>query len=416
LNQHTDENKVSLVSNAAIPSDESQKLRIAIVGGPYLPIPPVLYGGTEVVLAGLVEELVAMGHDVTVYTPADSKVKATRSISFLDVSLRSNELPDEEKTPWIASADAALYYDQVYTHIATQDYDIVHGHLSARADLPTLSQIARLQVAHVMTVHSPFPFERLPIPGGGMWINEKVDKKYMRLYGSQVPLVGISQAFTRHQIAHLTPEKPRFLEPVYNGVNLANYVPDGQPDDSNPFFFWWGRFSRDKGALIAILTAKELGIPLVLGGTIDDSVQDERDYFHKEVYPLIDGKFIKYIGPVSLAQKIHYLSRSRAFLNPIQWDEPFGIVAVEAMALGCPVIITDRGAAAEVVADGLSGIVVPPNHDKIIEVAGLVEACRNVGALDRNAVRQDAQRFSVQAMAQEYLKLYWQLISQSQGI
>jgi glycosyltransferase involved in cell wall biosynthesis len=172
---------------------------------------------------------------------------------------------------------------------------------------------------------------------------------------------------------------------------------------------WVGRFFPEKGPHLAIEAAKKAGVSMVLAGTVDQHAQESVDSFETMIKPHIDQQQIKYIGPVDMKQKIDLLSRACGLLNPIQWEEPFGMVMIEAMALGCPVITFDRGAASEVVVHGRSGFLV---HD----VSEMVQCISRIGELDRRAVRAHVERhFTVHTMAEKYTRVYRKVIRSSSG-
>jgi glycosyltransferase involved in cell wall biosynthesis len=180
-------------------------------------------------------------------------------------------------------------------------------------------------------------------------------------------------------------------------------VPTTQPEK---FFAWLGRIVPEKGAHLAIRAAKLAGVSLVLAGNIDRYLPESESvgYFDRVIRPLVDGKQIRYIGPVNLDQKIDLLSRARGLLNPIEWEEPFGMVMIEAMALGCPVIAFARGAAPELIVHGKTGFLV---HD----IDAMVTCISRVEELDRAVVRAHVeQNFSSRVMAEKYLALYKKVV------
>lgn len=172
---------------------------------------------------------------------------------------------------------------------------------------------------------------------------------------------------------------------------------------------WLGRFVPEKGPHLAIEAAKKAGVPIVLAGTIDQHMQESVDYFEQVIKPHLNHQQVKYIGPVDMEQKLDLLSRARGLLNPIQWEEPFGMVMIEAMAVGCPVIAFARGAAPEIVADGRSGFLV---HD----VNEMAHCISRIDELDRMVVHAHAEHhFTAQAMAEKYTKVYKKIIASSSG-
>ncbi len=163
----------------------------------------------------------------------------------------------------------------------------------------------------------------------------------------------------------------------------------------------------EKGPHLAIEAAKKAGVPLVLAGTVDRHEQEAVTYFEQEIEPHLDEEQIRYVGPVNMQQKIDLLSRARGMLNPIQWEEPFGMVMIEAMALGCPVISFERGAAPEIVAPGKSGFLVEGVNE-------MVRSMARIGELDRMAVRAHVERhFTAKAMSEKYIRVYQKVIASS---
>jgi len=173
---------------------------------------------------------------------------------------------------------------------------------------------------------------------------------------------------------------------------------------------WLGRFVADKGTHHAIDVAKQAGVKLVLAGTIDRHQPESVNYFHQMIKPHIDNDQIKYVGSANMKEKIRLLSRARGFLNPIEWEEPFGMVMIEAMALGCPVISFARGAAPEIVVHRKTGFLV---HD----AEEMLRFLSRIDEIDRRVTRQHVERnFSVCVMAEKYLKIYKRVIATAKGI
>ena len=160
----------------------------------------------------------------------------------------------------------------------------------------------------------------------------------------------------------------------------------------------------DKGAHLAIQAAKEAGVSLILAGTVDRNMPESVHYFQEQIKPHIDNKQIRYIGPANMKEKIRLFSGARAFLNPIQWEEPFGMVMIESMAVGCPVISFNRGAAPELVVDGQTGFLVD-------DVEDMVRAMAAIDTINRQETRQHVEEhFSARVMAENYTKVYQQVI------
>ncbi|MBV8695281.1 MAG: glycosyltransferase family 4 protein, partial [Ktedonobacteraceae bacterium] len=309
-------------------------MKIAHIAPPWIAVPPKNYGGTEVVIYNLVEEQVAQGHDVTLLAPGDAKTSA-KLVSFFPKSLRATDVP------WSAHAKAFYHLYKAVEYVEDHDFDILHTHLSSSADMYLFPFISHLSTAHIMTLHSRFPFDRVDA-----WKGD-ADQYYME-WASSVPMVAISKS-ARDEVTYPL----NFVGVVHHGLPMTKFKPT--VDKPEKFFVWLGRMVADKGTHRAIEAAKRARVPLVLAGIVDRSVQESVDYFEDAIKPHIDGDQIRYIGPVDHEQKVDLLSRAIGFLNPIEWEEPFGIVMIEAMAVGCPVITFSRGAAPEIVKHGKTG-------------------------------------------------------------
>lgn len=363
-------------------------MKIAQIAPPWITIPPKNYGGTENVIANLVEAQVELGHDVTIFAPEGTKTSA-KLVSFFPQALV------EEGVPWSAHLKAYYHMQKSIDYIQLRDFDIVHCHLSSTPDMYFFPLLATLKTPHVMTLHSHFPFDR----NTSGWQGD-ADKLYLQEWAAATPLIAISES-----AAEMVPEEVKVVGVVHHGLPMGVFKPiKRKPGDA---FVWLGRFAKEKGTHIAIEAAKRAGVPLILAGSIDRHSQESIGYFKEFVEPLIDNEQIKYIGPVNMKQKISLLSRARGFLNPIQWEEPFGMVMIEAMALGCPVISFARGAASEIIVHRKNGFLV---HD----LDEMVHFIPQVEMLSRDAIRAYAeQHFSARAMAVNYIRLYKKVIDQS---
>jgi len=362
-------------------------MRIAQIVPPWITIPPKGYGGTENVVCDLVEELLALDHDVTMYATGDAKTSA-QLVSFIPRALL------EDGVPWREHLQPYYHLHKAIDHCKTQQYDIVHAHLSVTPDLFLFPLLSTLHTPHVVTLHSNFPFDRMP----GNWIGD-ADRYYMD-WAADVPLIAISKSAQAQQSVPV-----KFAGVVHNGISLHKYRPNGRPRGN--FFMWLGRFVPQKGAHRAIQAARRAGVPLLVAGTIDRSTKEMQRYFQEEVKAQCDDRQIRYVGPVNAQQKINLLSQARGFLNPIEWEEPFGMVMIEAMALGCPVITFARGAAAEIVVHGQTGFLVQ-------HIDEMVEAIARIDELDRIVTRNHvAHNFSARIMAQRYSEVYQKVISDS---
>ncbi len=359
-------------------------MKIAHIAPPWITIPPKNYGGTENVIYTIVEEQVAQGHDVALFAAGDAKTSA-KLVSFFPRSLI------DIGTPWQAHLKAYYHIYKAVEYIKNHAFDIVHIHLSSSADMYTFPLVAQLSVPIVTTLHSRFPFDRVQ-----SWTGD-ADAYFME-WMKEMPFIAISET-ARAEVT----QPIQFVGIVPHGLQMAHFKPStAQPDN---YLVWLGRFMPEKGAHLAIQVAKATGLPLILAGTIDRHVPISIAYFDRTIKPQIDGRHIKYIGPVGMREKIDLLSRARVFLNPIEWEEPFGMVMIEAMAVGCPVISFARGAATSIIADGKSGYLVKNVREMIL-------ALERVDALDRNLVRAYAEEeFSAHAMVEKYVRIYQQVRS-----
>lgn len=337
-------------------------LRVAITVDPYFPVPPRGYGGFERVVDVLVRGLVERGHDVTLIGHRDSQVPA-RLIPYgapphWGVGPRSREL-------WqVASALVGL----------RRRIDLVHSFGRLAALLPLL------------------PLRTLPkIQSYGREIAWRGVRRASRLAGRSLTFTGCS---TSLYASGLRPGDNRWVT-IYNPVELSLYQPtDTVPADAPLVFL--GRVERIKGTHSAIAIARRAGRRLVIAGNAPDP-----GYFAAEVAPHL-GADVRYVGEVDDAAKNLVLRSAAGLLMPIEWEEPFGIVMIEAMACGTPVIAFRRGSVPEVVEDGVSGFIAD-------DVDGAATAVRRLGEIDRRRVRERAARFRSDAIVDDYERLYYEV-------
>ena len=360
-------------------------MRIAQIAPPWIPIPPKQYGGTENVIYHLVEEQVAQGHDVTLFAPGDSKTSA-RLVSFFHKSLLASSVP------WTMHLKAFYHLQKAVDYIKEQRFDIVHTHLSSCSDMYIFPLTAHLATPHVTTLHSVFPFDRDARSNR----TGDADSYYME-WAPFLPMVAISESARQN-----VPHPLNFVGVVHHGLYMQDFQPVKRRMGEN--FAWLGRFMPEKGAHLAIEAAKRAQVPLVLAGIIDRHCKISMDYFEKVIKPQIGKDQITYIGPANMRQKNNLFSRAKGFLNPIEWEEPFGMVMIEAMALGCPVISFARGAAPEIITEGETGYLVNTIDE-------MVSAIPKIDMIDREMVRKHVERnFSSQVMAKKYIVIYKKVI------
>ncbi|MCE9612068.1 MAG: glycosyltransferase family 4 protein [Chthoniobacter sp.] len=348
---------------------KNSRLRIAQVSPLWTRIPPTTYGGIELVMKLLIDELVARGHEVTLFSSGDCATSA-----------HLHETVDRNLTARVITGETEMFEHYANSTMAevmgeAGRFDLIHYHLST-AWLPLAGAV---RTPGLFTMHS----------------SPRVDDEWAMGRWPEVEVAGISTCQMHAAGLKLEREFPV----VYNGADFASFEPRFEPGSHLAFL---GRLSADKNPLGAIRIAQEVGMPLVIAGQPQN--QKEAAYFKSEVEPLIDGEQIRWIGPVNHAQKNELLRHAAALLFPIQWEEPFGLVMIEAMACGTPVVAHRRGSVEEVVDDGVTGYTSG-------SMDALPELVAPALALNREHVRARAEaRFGHRRMVDDYLALYRALI------
>jgi glycosyltransferase involved in cell wall biosynthesis len=327
-----------------------------------------LYGGTERVVAYLTDELVRCGHDVTLFASGDS-VTSARLIAPWPRALRLDGSCDP-LSPHILMLEEVLK--------RASQFDAIHFHIS-QFHLPS---VRRSAVPHITTLHGRLDIPELP----------PLFKEF-----NDVPVVSISDA----QRAPL-PE-----------AHWVATVPHGLPPDlltfnPNPggYLAFMGRISPEKRVDRAVAIATACGLPLRIAAKVDAA---DRDYFERDIRHLFDNPLVEYIGEIGDAQKSEFLGGASALLFPIDWPEPFGLVMIEALACGTPVVAFRGGSVPEVLDDGVTGFVVD-------NMADAIEATRGVHRLSRHQCRATFERrFTVERMAADYIEVYQKAIVERAG-
>ena len=323
-------------------------------------VPPKLYGGTERVIAWLVDELVALGHDVTLFASGDSKTKA----KLHEVWPRALRLGRRGVDP---NAACALLIEAIAER--ARDFDVIHSHV----DWLPLPVLSRTGVPFMTTMHG-----RLDLPG----------------------LSDVLGAFPEATFVSISDNQRRSLPKA----NWIATIPHGLPKDlfrpsfeNGSYLAFLGRLTAEKGPEDAIRIARAARMPLRIAAKIPRA---ETAYFKRKLEPEIDGGKIQLVGEVNDVKKQPFLAGAAALLFPIDWPEPFGLVMIEAMACGTPVIAYRSGSVPEVVEDGVTGFIVDGEKQAI-------EAVKEVVRLDRRKVRaRFEERFLAGRMAREYEDLY----------
>ncbi len=340
-------------------------MRIAQVSPLFEAVPPKLYGGTERVVYSLTEELVAMGHDVTLFASGDSVTSATLA-PVREQALRL----DPSVKDWVA-----IYYRMVEAIYRRKDeFDVLHFHI----DYFPLSLFTRQNVPFLTTIH------------GRLDIQEFFDTY---LTYAEAPFVSISNS-QRRPIPHLN-----WVRTVLHGMPANLLTPQPVKQEYAAFL---GRISPEKGVDRAIRIAGKAGIKLKIAAKVDNA---DKDYYDSHIKPLIQGNAdVEFIGEINDTQKPAFLSGAHTLLFPIDWPEPFGLVMIEAMACGTPVVAFNSGSVPEVMDDGVTGFIVN-NIDEAVAAVGKVHS------LDRARVRATFdRRFTARRMAEDYVNVYEELV------
>ncbi|HBB30558.1 MAG TPA: glycosyl transferase [Cyanobacteria bacterium UBA8803] len=342
-------------------------MKIAQIAPLWERVPPFRYGGIELVVSLLTDELVRRGHDVTLFASGDSISKA----NLISVHHQALRLDGTIKEP-VLYEQMMLYelYHQAH------HFDIIHSHVG----FASLPYAAFVKTPTVHTTHGVFTPD-----------NEKMFRRF-----AEQPYISISDAQREPRLGL------NYVSTVYNGIDPAEYPFQPEPTQP-PYLAFIGRFSPEKGPEDAIKIARATGLPLKMAGKVD--VVDQK-YFSEQIQPLIDGEQIQYLGEVSHEQKVQLLGSATVTLFPITWREPFGLVMIESMATGTPVIGRGLGSVPEVIAHGETGFVCDT-------LEAMIEAVPAAMKLDRQNCRDYVlKRFSVNTMVDEYERAYNMVLEQ----
>jgi glycosyltransferase involved in cell wall biosynthesis len=340
-------------------------MRIAQVAPLFESVPPKLYGGTERVVSWLTEELVCAGHEVTLFASGDSLTQA-RLVSTCSESLRLNPACVDPLPHHIVMLDRVIRerhnFDLIHFHL-----DYLHYPSARREELVHLTtQHGRLDIADLVPVYRTFP---------------------------EMPVVSISDA-QRTPLPWLN-----WKGTVHHGLPKDSFQAFERP---GKYLAFLGRTSPEKGLDRAIAVAKAAGIPLKIAAKID---RVDREHFETCIQPLLDDPLIEFIGEIGYAEKNDFLGNASALLFPIAWPEPFGLVMIEAMACGTPVIAFRHGSVAEVIREGVNGFIVN-------NLAQAVQAVGRIDEIDRAGCRRIFERsFTAARMAQDYLRIYKETVA-----
>jgi glycosyltransferase involved in cell wall biosynthesis len=335
-------------------------VRIAILSPPWFPVPPTGYGGIEWIVSLLADGLAARGHEVTLFASGDSRTKGTLSAVY-------EEAPSERigrSLPELRHVLAALE--------RADDFDVINDHTGPLG--AALGELVETPVVH--TVHGPLGDE----PG-------QVYESIARV-APRVGLISLS----------LNQRRPKpdlnWVANIPNALDLEHYPCHPHPGE---YLLFLGRMNHEKGAHRAIAVAMELELPLKLAGKVRE--EREQTYFADFVEPHL-GAEIEYLGEVNHGTKVELLQNARATLFPIEWEEPFGLVMIESMACGTPVVATRHGAVPEVIEDGVSGVIV----ERWREIPAALERADALDPLECR--RYVEERFAPERMVGDYERAY----------
>jgi glycosyltransferase involved in cell wall biosynthesis len=329
-------------------------------------VPPEKYGGTELIVSNITEELVKRGHEVHLLATGDSQTKANL-IPIFPRSLRQENMAQDMKA---REAMKYLGVGKALTILSDLKPDIVHNHIGWRV----LPFTKLLNCPTLTTLHGPMAPQ-------GYFYSQFKECFFASISNSQRKPLALNYVAT-----------------VYNGIDISKLEFNEKPKD---YFAFLGRMSPEKGPVQAIKIAKLAGVKLKMAAKIDAV---DTEYFEKEVKPLIDGNQIEFIGEIGPQEKSDFLKNAIGLLAPIQWEEPFGLFFVEAMACGAPVIACRRGSVPEIVKDGETGLII----NTVEEGA---KAIKKIKKIKRKDCRKHVENnFSIEKMVDGYEKVYKKIL------
>ncbi len=341
-------------------------VRIAQVAPLYESVPPQLYGGTERIVSYITEALVGLGHEVTLFASGDSKTQASLE-AVCDRALRLNSSCIDQQAHHVLLLERVqrmmTRFDIVHYHV-----DYLHFPLSRRGSVP-----------HVTTLHG-----RLDLP----------DLQPLYSEFDEMPVVSISQS-QRQPL-----RQANWVETVYHGLPEALYSYNPTPQD---YLVFVGRVSPEKRVDRCIAIAEKSELRLKIAAKVD---RVDREYFEETIQPKLEHPLVEYLGEVADVEKDELIGNARALLFPIDWPEPFGLVMIEALACGTPVIAYHNGSIPEIISHGKTGYIVR-------DIEGAVDAVQSLDQISRQHCRAEFdRRFTATRMAKDYLRVYERLIAE----
>lgn len=349
--------------------DERSRLRIALISTPFLSVPPKNYGGTELIVHELAEGLVAQGHDVVLFATGDSKTSAELRSLYGTCQWPPNPLDDQNHNSWALS------------QVSQDNFDVIHVHSAAALACARLLSYVPI----VYTLHHP------PLPEFSAYYENFPSAYY----------VAISQ-----RQRELETPLPR-CEVIYHGLDASRFE---CIDHSNDAVCFVGRFSEVKGPHTAIDAARLAGLEIKIAGEVH---APDEEFFRDKLAPRLQQPHVTQLGCIGIDKKAPLLRDSRALLAPITWEEPFGLILIEAMLSGCPVVAYPRGSAPELIEHGVTGFLA----ESMEEIAEVIRPGGVLDSFDRHRCRLEAtRRFGRDRLIADHLRLYRAAIQETAAL
>lgn len=347
-------------------------MRIAILAPPYLSVPPKAYGGTEKIVSLLADGLVDRGHDITLFATGDSQTRAKLS-SIFPAELGNSGLA--KNSPFLP----LLHYEECFRR--AEEFDLIHNHAQY---LPMfLAEFVKTPVVH--TMHGTMYHGEIP---------EEKRKVLMKFRKQRFISISNNQ---REGLPDLN-----YVGTVYNGLDVSEYTYVEKP--RGDYLLWIGRITQKKGPLEAIMVAEKLKMSLVIAAAIDPI---DMPYFKSQIKPRVDGKKVIFVGEITQKTLDGLYGNALCTLFPISWHEPFGLVMIESMVCGTPVVGFNIGSVPEVIENGKTGLVVDPN----MGLDGLIHAVRETKNIQRGDCRARViSKFSKEKMVEGYEEVYKKIL------
>ena len=378
-------------------------MKIAQIAPIWYSIPPKKYGGTESVISILTEQLVKKGHNVTLFATKDSQTNS-HLVSFFEKGIAEEIFPTNREF----FLYPLIHFIKSIEVVKKNQFDIVHCHLGTLADYILLALTYNLPNV-IFTAHIQFPTES----------TQPLRWQTLNLF-KNIPFISISN----NQRGNLN---LNFIKTIYHGIKIEDFTFEEiiYEKENSGYIFWISRLSQQKGIVEAIKVSKKTHKKLFFTSAINSKFDEE--YYNQYIKPYLTDPEITFIQELNPIEKSFYFRHAKLFLFPIQWEEPFGLVMIESMACGTPVVAFARGSVPEVIKDGETGFIVNPSNDDIrgdfiikkTGIEGLCEAVERIYSMPeeqyrkmRKACREHVEKnFTVEKMVDEYEKIYKEILN-----